>query len=69
MVSQRGFDTIPGFSGEADGFTDCTFKFKSVLRLEAGFEKYLLHIEGLVEKPTKQTVPDYFRTTGDPADW
>ena len=69
MVSRRGFETVDKLDGEIAGFKDWTFKLKAFVRIEPGFEEFLIAIEDLVKPPEKSDVDAHTRTTGKPADW
>lgn len=59
MVSRRGFETIGKFDGEMGGFHDWVFQLKGFIRMELGFEDFLLHMEALEHEPAGQDVDDY----------
>ena len=53
---------MPKLSGEAEEFHDCLFQFKAFLRLEHGFEEFVVMIEDLKDEPEVRD-PENYRET------
>ena len=59
MITRRGFEAVEKFAGEMEGYQDWVFKLKAFLRLEDGFEEFVLMIEGLTKEPGQAEIESH----------
>ena len=69
MVSRRGFDTLERLDGEVAGYSDWVFKLKAFVRMETGFEDYVVHIEDQRDPPDLKLLQAFQARTGHPVEW